>query len=170
MRELFDEVSGKSPLDPEEVVRRTTRGPRRKRFYANADVVETGDGFAITLDDKPIRTPSGRALVAPVREIADVMSAEWDAQKEIIDPLTMPFTRFANSVVDAVVERVDELVQEGIDDEGIALRAAFDGGVEACAARIVRTAIDPLIPEEMRPLVDFCLQYPHEDQSVSGVG
>jgi hypothetical protein len=32
MRELFDEVSGKSPLDPEEAVRRTTRGPRRQRF------------------------------------------------------------------------------------------------------------------------------------------
>ena len=65
---------------------------------------------------------------------------------------------------------IDELVQEGIDDEGIALRAAFDGGIEACAARIVRTAIDPLIPGEMRPLVDFCLQYPHEDQSVVGLG
>ena len=29
------------------------------------------------------------------------------AQKETIDPLTMPMTRFANSVVDAVVDRVD---------------------------------------------------------------
>src|SRR6266545_6428648 len=79
MRELFDEVSGKSPLDPEEAVRRTTRGPRRKRFYANAGVIEARDGFAITLDDKPVRTPSGRALVAPAREIADAISAEWDA-------------------------------------------------------------------------------------------
>jgi chaperone required for assembly of F1-ATPase len=58
MRELFDEVAGHSPLDPEEAVRRTTRMPRRKRFYARADVVEAAGGFAITLDDKPIRTPS----------------------------------------------------------------------------------------------------------------
>jgi len=57
MRELFDEVSGKSPLDPEEAVRRTTRGPRRKRFYTNAGVVESHGGFAITLDDKPVRRP-----------------------------------------------------------------------------------------------------------------
>src|SRR6201999_1301951 len=31
---------------------------------------------------------------------------EWEAQQEAIDPLTMPMTRFANSVVDAVVDRV----------------------------------------------------------------
>jgi len=112
MRELFDEVAGKSPLDPEEAVRRTTRGPRRKRFYAKAGVVETPDGFAVTLDDKAVRTPSGRALAAPIPEIADAIAAEWEAQREFIDPLTMPFTRFANSVVDAVVERVDAVADD----------------------------------------------------------
>jgi chaperone required for assembly of F1-ATPase len=112
MRELFDEVYGQSALDPEEAVRRSTRGPRRKRFYARADVAETADGFAITLDDKPIRTPSGRALTAPSREIADAMAGEWAAQAELIDPLTMPFTRFANSVIDAVVDRVDAVTAD----------------------------------------------------------
>src|SRR5271169_394544 len=112
MRELFDEVSGKSPLDPGEAARPATRRPRRKRFYAHAGVVESPDGFAITLDDRPVRAPSGRSLVAPNRKIADTMAAEWDAQKEIIDPLTMPFTRFANSVIDAVVDRVDAVVED----------------------------------------------------------
>jgi chaperone required for assembly of F1-ATPase len=112
MRELFDEASGKSPLDPEEAVRRTMRSPRRKRFYAKAGVVDAPDGFAITLDDKPIRAPSGRPLVAPVRAIADAIVAEWDAQPELINPLTMPMTRFANSVVDAVVDRVDAVKQD----------------------------------------------------------
>src|ERR1700694_2426902 len=107
MRELFDEASGKSPLDPEELVRRAMRVPRRKRFYGRAGVVETPDGFAITLDDKPIRTPSGRRLVAAIREIADAIAAEGEAQQDAIDPLTMPMTRFATSVADAVVDRVD---------------------------------------------------------------
>jgi len=106
MRELFDEVAGNSPLDPEEAVRRTTRTPKRKRFYAKAGAVEGSDGFVITLDDKPIRTPSGRQVVVPVKAIADAIVAEWEAQQEFIDPLTMPMTRFANSVVDAVVDRV----------------------------------------------------------------
>jgi len=112
MRELFDQVAGKSSLDPEEAVRRTTRGPRRNRFYVQAGVAETPDGLVITLDDKPVRTPSGRQLVGPTRAIADAISAEWNAQKEFIDPLTMPMTRFANSVVDAVAERVDDVAED----------------------------------------------------------
>jgi chaperone required for assembly of F1-ATPase len=112
MRELFDEASGKSPLDPDEAVRRTTRGPQRKRFYTHAGFVESPGGFAITLDDKPIRTPSGRSVVAPTRTIADAIVAEWEAQKESIDPLTMPMTRFANSVVDAVVDRVEAVTED----------------------------------------------------------
>jgi len=112
MRELFDEGFGKSPLDPEEAVRRATRTPRRKRFYTNAGVVEAANGFAIALDDKPIRTPSGRQVVAPTPEIADAIAAEWQAQQETIDPLTMPLTRLANSVVDAVVDRVDAVTED----------------------------------------------------------
>jgi chaperone required for assembly of F1-ATPase len=106
MRELFDEVAGKSPLDPQELVRRATRAPLRKRFYTSVGVIEAGGGFAVALDGKPIKTPSGKIVAVPKRAIADAMVAEWDAQKETIDPLTMPMTRFANSVVDAVVDRV----------------------------------------------------------------
>jgi chaperone required for assembly of F1-ATPase len=112
MRELFDEVAGKSPLDPEEAVRRATRTPRRKRFYISAGVAEAEDGFAITLDDKPIRTPSGRKVLVPSREIADAVAAEWAAQGELIEPLTMPLTRFANSVVEGVTDRVDAVVED----------------------------------------------------------
>ena len=112
MRELFEEASGASPLDPQELVRRGTRTPQRKRFYAKAGVVETRAGFAVTLDGKPIRTPSGRQVVVPARAIADAIAAEWDGQKELIEPLTMPMTRFANSVVDAVVDRVEAVTED----------------------------------------------------------
>jgi chaperone required for assembly of F1-ATPase len=112
MRELFDEVAGQSPLDPQEAARRGARTPRRKRFYARADVIAADSGFAITLDGKPIRTPSGRIITAPSREIAEAIAGEWDAQQEMIDPLTMPMTRFANSVVEAVVDRVDDVIAD----------------------------------------------------------
>src|ERR1700732_1182438 len=112
MRELFEDVAGKLPLDPEELVRRAARTPRRKRFYARAGAVEGKDGFVVTLDEKPIRTPSGRQVVVPVKEIADAIVAEWEAQQEFIDPLTMPMTRFANSVVDAVVDRVEAVTED----------------------------------------------------------
>jgi chaperone required for assembly of F1-ATPase len=135
MRELFDEVAGKSGLDPEEAVRRTTRGPRRTRFYTHAGVVDSSDGFAITLDDKPIRTPSGRALTAPTRQIADGIAAEWNAQKEFIDPLTMPLTRFANSVVDAVVDRVEAVTEDIAKYLGSDLLFYRAGHPEALVAR-----------------------------------
>ncbi len=65
MRELFDEVYGQSQLDPQEAVRRSTRGPQRKRFYKTVGLSETPDGFAIMLDDKTVRTPSRHPLVIP---------------------------------------------------------------------------------------------------------
>src|SRR6185369_16847475 len=113
MRELFDEVGGQSPFDPQEAVRRATRTPQRKRFYAKAGVGETEGGFAVTLDGRPIKTPSGSIVTVPVREIAEAISAEWEAQKQAIDPLTMPLTRFANSVVEGVVDRA-ELVADDV--------------------------------------------------------
>ena len=112
MRDLFDEAAGQSPLDPEERVRRTMRTPRRKRFYADAGVAETPDGFTVTLDGKPTRTPAGRQVVAPIAPIAAAIAAEWEAQQEFIDPLTMPLTRFANSVSEAVAEKVGAVTED----------------------------------------------------------
>ena len=112
MRELFDEVAGQSPFDPEEAVRRATRVPQRKRFYTTAGVGEADGGFTVTLDGKPIRTPSGRHVVAPNADIAEAIAAEWNAQVETINPLTMPLTRFANSVGEGVVDRVDAVADD----------------------------------------------------------
>src|SRR4029453_11676510 len=105
MRELFDEVAGHSPLDPGEAVRKTSRTPPRKRFYKQGGVGEADGCFTITLDGKPIKTPSGKVVLVPKRAIADAIAAEWAAQGETIDPLTMPMTRFANSVVQSVIDR-----------------------------------------------------------------
>jgi len=107
MRELFDEVAGRSPLDPQEAVRQAARTPQRKRFYKEAGVAEAEGGFAITLDGRPIRTPSARQVVIPSRALADAVAAEWAAQGETINPVTMPLTRIANSVVEGVIDRVE---------------------------------------------------------------
>ena len=107
MRELFEEVIGHSPLDPQEAARRSTRTPQRKRFYKQAGFAAADGGFSITLDGKPIRTPSGRTVTVPNGEIAQAIAREWQAQGESIDPLTMPLTRFANSVIEAVIGRAD---------------------------------------------------------------
>jgi len=135
MRELFDEVAGKSPLDPQEAVRRTTRGPRRKRFYAGAGVAEAEDGFTVTLDGKPIKTPSGRRVIAPARSIAEAIAAEWNAQGDTIDPLTMPLTRFANSVIEGVVDKVEAVADDVAKYLGSDLLFYRAGHPEALVAR-----------------------------------
>jgi chaperone required for assembly of F1-ATPase len=112
MRELFDEVAGQSPLDPQEAARRAARAPQRKRFYAKAGVGEAEGSFTVTLDNRPIRTPSGRIITIPSRAIAEAVAAEWEAQQETINPLTMPMTRFANSVVEAVVDRTAAVTED----------------------------------------------------------
>ncbi|BCA05139.1 chaperone required for assembly of F1-ATPase [Bradyrhizobium diazoefficiens] len=113
MRELFDEAAGQPPRDPRESARQSARTPQRKRFYKEAGFAEAEGGFAITLDGRPIRTPSGRQVVIPSRALADAVAAEWAAQGETIDPVTMPLTRIANSVVEGVVDRV-ELVSDDL--------------------------------------------------------
>ena len=104
MRELFDEVAGKSGADPTEAARRSARAMQPKRFYAGAGVGEADGGPTVTLDGKPIKTPSGRTIILPVRSLAEDIAAEWNAQTDTIDPLTMPLTRFANSVVQGVID------------------------------------------------------------------
>jgi len=106
MRELFDEVAGQSAVDPMESARRSSRAVQRRRFYADAGVGEAEGGFTVTLDGKPIKTPSGLTVIVPARSLAETIAAEWNAQGEFIDPLTMPVTRFANSVVQGVVENL----------------------------------------------------------------
>ena len=104
MRELFDEAANQSETNPMRAAQRAARTAPRKRFYKEAGVGEADGNFTVTLDGKPIRTPSGRLVIVPVRALAETIAAEWNAQGEFIDPLTMPATRFANSVVHGVVD------------------------------------------------------------------
>jgi chaperone required for assembly of F1-ATPase len=104
MRELFEEPANQSDANPMQAAQRAARAVQRKRFYKDAGVGEADGGFTVTLDGRPIKTPSGRTVIVPVRPLAETIASEWNAQGEIIDPLTMPLTRFANSVVHGVID------------------------------------------------------------------
>lgn len=73
-----------------------------KRFYADATVVAQGDGFAIQLDGRPVRTPARALLALPTAALADAVAQEWRAQGETVDPASMPFTGLANAAIDHV--------------------------------------------------------------------
>jgi chaperone required for assembly of F1-ATPase len=112
MRELFEEGAGPSPLDPMESARQSSRAPLRNRFYAAAGVARVPGGFAVELDGRTVHTPARRPLVAPVAAIAEAIAAEWDAQLKVIDPLSMPLTRLANSIIDGVTDRAGEVADD----------------------------------------------------------
>jgi len=78
--------------------------PLRRRIYnmAAAATEASPAGFAVLLDGRPARTPAGAPLAAPTRALAEALAAEWDAQREHIDPAAMPLTRIANTAIDGV--------------------------------------------------------------------
>lgn len=109
MRDLFETI----PLpDPVTAARRDARRASRRRFYAAAGTEPAAGGFAATLDGKPVRTPAGRVLTAPVLGLAQAIAAEWEAQRDLIDPATMPLTRLANAIIDGVAENPHPVAAE----------------------------------------------------------
>ncbi len=74
----------------------------RKRFWSSVSIVETAEGFAVTLDGRGLKTPARAPLVVPTRAMAELVAAEWAAQTDLIRPDTMPATRAANAALDKV--------------------------------------------------------------------
>ncbi|MBP0615325.1 ATP12 family chaperone protein [Jiella mangrovi] len=75
-----------------------------KRFYKAVAVTETPQGFAVSLDGRPVKTPARKPLAVPTKPAADAIAAEWEAQSERIDPASMPVTRLANTVIDGILD------------------------------------------------------------------
>lgn len=73
-----------------------------RRFYQSVALTAADDGHRITLDGRPARTPAGRPLVLPSAALGAAIAAEWDAQRETIDPETMPLTRLAFTAIDRI--------------------------------------------------------------------
>jgi chaperone required for assembly of F1-ATPase len=103
MRDIFEDIFINEPLDPMKSAQRSMRSPLRKRFYTEAAVGPAeGGAWPVLLDGKPVRTPSRNALAAPTAPLAQALADEWQAQAEHIDPVLMPLTRLANSIIDGV--------------------------------------------------------------------
>ncbi|MGP1284085.1 MAG: ATP12 family chaperone protein [Parasphingopyxis sp.] len=91
-----------------------------KRFYDNADAKRSSDGWAIALDDRPVKTPGRKPLAVPARKLADAIAAEWAGQEDKVDPAAMPLTGFANAAIDRIAPHREafaaELAQYGETD------------------------------------------------------
>jgi len=73
-----------------------------KRFWKTVRAEEVSDGWTILLDSQPVKTPGRRPVTVPSRTIADEIVAEWEAQTDRVDPLSMPMMRAAATCLDRV--------------------------------------------------------------------
>jgi chaperone required for assembly of F1-ATPase len=84
----------------------------RKRFYTRAEAAPFEDQFAVLLDGKPVLTPAKNRLALPTLAAAEDVAAEWQAQKDEIDPTTLPLTRILNAALDGVARAMDAVAAE----------------------------------------------------------
>jgi chaperone required for assembly of F1-ATPase len=147
MRDIFADIFDLEPPDPMEAARRGMRPPLRARFYQDVQVGKAGEagkagvageGFAILLDGKPVRTPARRLLAAPARELAEAIAAEWRAQGDVIEPARMPLTRLANAIIDgvaAVPQPVKAAIAKYLATDLLLYRASGPEGLTARQAQ-----------------------------------
>ncbi len=112
MRDFLEVLQEDAAMDPEQRARELSRRELPKRFYEAATHVASGDGFAIHLDGRPVKTPGKATLTLPGKALGAAVAAEWNAQEKVINPATMPLTRIANSAQDAVSVRFGEVADE----------------------------------------------------------
>lgn len=125
---------------------------KARRFWTKATIRDTGAGWEVLLDDKPVRTPGKLPLLLPTEALARAIADEWDAQQDEIDPHAMPLTRAANSAIEKVTPQFD----------AVADMLAEYGGTDLLSYR----ASEPqeLIDAQARgwdPLVDWCDSHLH---------
>ena len=149
------------------------------------------------LDGKPVMTPAKRGLVLPRPDLAEAIAIEWQRQGSHIDPATMPMTRLANSVIDGVADRREEVLEDLIayagtdllcyraesperlvEQQGALWDPILDWADEALGARflvaegIVHVAQDPEAVARVRaaiaPADDFALGALHAITTLTG--
>lgn len=118
--------------------------PGPKRIYDQAAAAPSDDGFAIQLDGRTVKTPARNTLTVPSAAVADAIVQEWMAQGEHVDHQTMPMTRFANTALDNVRGREDEIVTEIAAFAGNDL-LCYRGETPESLVRVQCEAWDPVL-------------------------
>ncbi|MBA3516785.1 MAG: ATPase [Rhizobiales bacterium] len=122
-------------IDPMESARRLAGPALQKRFYRQAEARLEDGGYTLRLDGKRANTPGRHPLAVADPRIGEAVAAEWNAQSELIEPATMPVTRLANTAIDGVAERMEEVRGDIVAYAGADLLCYRAGEPEALVAR-----------------------------------
>jgi chaperone required for assembly of F1-ATPase len=83
-----------------------------KPAFKDVTVAPAESGFAVRIDDKPLKTPAGIAMVAPTRAMAEAIAAEWRATSGRPRPAALPITRMAGTALDRIARHRTEIEQQ----------------------------------------------------------
>lgn len=63
-----------------------------RRFWKTVGLDQRGDSYAVTLDGRAIKSPSGNTLLVPAKKrlLAATIATEWDNAETLLKPHTMP--------------------------------------------------------------------------------
>ena len=91
-----------------------------KRFYKQAEMVASEDGFGVQLDGRALKSPAKASLILPTEKMAQAVTSEFNDQQEEIVPDSMPIFSLASTVIDRIFPQRDtlddELVRYGLND------------------------------------------------------
>ncbi|TKT79287.1 ATP12 family protein [Aquamicrobium sp. LC103] len=115
MRDKLSDIGGEEFLSDKDPMRRAQkqmRPPLPKRFYKEAEVAREGDAYAVRLDGRPVRTPGKALLALPSERAARLVADEFAAQRDEIDPISMPVLRLANTAIDGVAADTQAVLED----------------------------------------------------------
>ena len=127
-----------------------------KRFYQRAEPVRRAGGHGITLDGKPIKTPSKRDLIVPTDALAVAIAEEWNTQQGEVRTATMPLTRFATTTVDRVATQREAIIRQTANyaaTDLVCYRAAHPPALAARQHEVWQPLIDWAVLRYDAPLV-----------------
>ncbi len=133
----------------------------RKRFYETASSSSVDGGFVVELDGRPIKTPARSTLKVPTAALGSAIAEEWSAQETHIVPESMLVTKLANTALDRVGLRKDEVIGE---------IAAFGGSDLLCYRAEDPESLVARQSEQWDPLLDWLnQQYEARLELASGI-
>ncbi len=87
-----------------------------KKFWDNAAAAPEDTGWGVKLDGRPVRLPSGGALVLPSRALAEAIAAEWQAagghKGGEMSYADVPLTRLAGTAQERIAPDPEPVILE----------------------------------------------------------
>lgn len=88
----------------------------KRRNYKCAHLVDTHQNqtlfFTLHCDDHAVLTPAGNPMQLQESRLAAALCAEWDGVEKQLDPLKMPYTRLAATLIDHVPAKRAQMIED----------------------------------------------------------